>query len=398
MNTRIALGCLIALVSTCSLAQEAQEATTEATSSKPVAYVYVSRPTHIDGFAASSSGKLTPVPGSPLAGTSVTALSVTKKYLLGETNKGQSSASSFAIASNGSLKKVQTVSLFPHLPSGANACADYPDTQVDFAGESLYLQENTNCETNGAYMVYHISSNGDLTYMGNSGGYIDGASQGETARLHITGSDKYAFDSFCAEDEGNTPTIDIYSRASNGMLEYKTQYTQTPFAKPGVSYCYGTLATDSSNHIAVAVQQIDSQDGDDGWITGPFYLASFSVDSNGNLSTTNTYKNMPTVLGTNELQISAMSISPGNNFLAVGGEKGFSIFHFNGSKPITPYSKLMLSSVPVQEFGWDKANHLYVLGGGNLYVYTVTSSEIKEASGSPYSIPESGAVSVLDLQ
>jgi hypothetical protein len=398
MKTSIALASLIALVSTCSLAQEASETASPASTSKPVAYVYVSRPTHVDGFAASSAGKLTSVPGSPFANTSVTALSVTKKFLLGETNKGQSSATSFSIASNGSLKKVQTVNLFPHLPSGANACADYPDTQVDGPGESLYLQENPNCETNGAYLVYHISSNGDLTYMGNSGGGIDGATQGSTARLHMAGSDKFAFDSFCAEDEGNTPTIDIYSRASNGMLEYKTQYTKTPFAKAGVSYCYGTLAADSSNHLAVAVQQIDSQDGDDGWITGPYYLASFSIDSEGNLSTTNTYKNMPLVAIANNIQINAMSIGPGNKYLAVAGDKGFQVFHFNGSDPITAFSGALQSGVVFQGFGWDKAGHLYALGGGNLYVYNVTSSGVKEASGSPYSIPESGAVSVLDLQ
>jgi hypothetical protein len=36
-------------------------------------------------------------------------------------------------------------------------------------------------------------------------------------------------------------------------------------------------------------------------------------------------------------------------------------------------------------------------GGGKLYVYTVTSGEIEEASGSPELIPESDAVIVLDL-
>ncbi len=397
MKYTISLGILIALISTCSFAQDSPEAKSESTSSAPVAYVYVSRPTHIDGFAASSSGKLTPVPGSPFANTAVTALSVTRKVLLGETSNGQSSVSSFSIASNGSLKKIETESTFAHLPSGANACADYPDTQVDFAGESLYVQENPNCDTNGAYLVYHVSSNGDLTYMGNSGGYIDGATQGSTARLHITGSDKFAFDSYCAEDESDQPVIDIYSRQSNGMLTYKTAYNQIPEAGPNTSYCYGTLAADSSNHLAVAVQEIQSQDGDDGWITGPFYLASFTVDSEGHLSTTSTYKNMPKVLGTNNIQVSAMSISPGNNYLAVGGDTGFAIYHFNGSKPITAYSGDLQTGVAFQEFSWDKANHLYALGGGKLYVYSVTSSGVKEASGSPYSIPESGAVSVLDL-
>jgi len=59
------------------LAYGQSEASTSSTA--PVAYVYVARPTHIDGFAASSSGKLTPVPGSPFANTEVTDFSVTKE-------------------------------------------------------------------------------------------------------------------------------------------------------------------------------------------------------------------------------------------------------------------------------------------------------------------------------
>jgi hypothetical protein len=53
-------------------------------SDSPVAYVYVSRPTHMDGFAASSSGKLTPISGSPFAHIAVSGMSVNKKYLFGE--------------------------------------------------------------------------------------------------------------------------------------------------------------------------------------------------------------------------------------------------------------------------------------------------------------------------
>jgi len=49
----------------------AQTADQTKPAAKPVPIVYVARPTHIDGFVVASNGKLTPVPGSPLANIAV---------------------------------------------------------------------------------------------------------------------------------------------------------------------------------------------------------------------------------------------------------------------------------------------------------------------------------------
>jgi hypothetical protein len=123
-------------------------------------------------------------------------------------------------------------------------------------------------------------------------------------------------------------------------------------------------------------------------------LATYTANANGTLTTTSTYKNMPDV----DLPFTTtLSISPSGKLLAVGG-KGFQIFHFDGSDPITHYSGALQTGVTIQEFGWDKANHLYALGGGELFVYTVTPTNITEAPGSPYSIPESSSVIVLTLK
>jgi hypothetical protein len=366
-----------------------------ASSSNPVAYVYVTRPTHIDGFAASSSGVLTPVPGSPFANTAVSDLAVTKKFLFG----AGSEVTSYSIGSKGTLKKITSVKTFQHEPDN---CTQYgiSDLQVDSAGSTLYAQEDPNCQGDGAspYLSFHIESNGDMEYLGPSGGYLDDATQGYTARLHFTGAGKFGYDGECQEDNNNLSDINIYKRESNGALSYIGQSNEVP--APGISgdpYCAGLLATDGENHLAVALQQIQGTDGDNGPLYGPYYLASYTADSNGNLTTTSTAENMPEASFTGDFAVGAMSIDPTNEFLAVGGQ-GFAIYHFNGSKPITKYSGVLQSSVGFQEFGWDKAHHLYALGGGKLFVYTVTSSSIKEAPGSPYSIPESSSVIVLDLQ
>jgi hypothetical protein len=395
--------CLIATISTgTALAQTSTVQTSENTekASSPVAYVYVSRPTHIDGFAASSSGALTPVPGSPLANTSAGRLSVTKKFLFG---LGDDSflVSTFSISSKGSLKKVSSLNISKYETGVSPACVDYPDMQVDFAQSALYVQENWDCAAQGyePYLTFHIESNGDLQFLGHSGGQLDDNIQ---VNIYLTtaGTDKFAYDGLCEEDNGNLSVIDIYKRESNGLLTYIGQDNQTPAGENGKQYCAGILAADSENHLAVALQRIDGQGGDDGPLNGPTFLATYTENSNGSLSTKSTWENMPEALVGDDSGVTAMSVSPGNKFLAVSGYGGgFQIFHFNGSDPITKYSGVLQSGVQFfQQFGWDKANHLYALGGGKLFVYTVTSSEIKQAPGSPYSIPESSSVSVLSLE
>jgi hypothetical protein len=83
--------------------------------------------------------------------------------------------------------------------------------------------------------------------------------------------------------------------------------------------------------------------------------------------------------------------------LAAGSVYGFQVFHFNGSSPITKLSSVLLSGKVVSQFGWDKDNHLYVLTSDSLHVYEVSSSSVKEVSGSPYSIPEAASLIVLSM-
>jgi hypothetical protein len=399
---------LIALVSAAGVfAQVDPQATTTTTSSSgPVAYVYVSRPTHVDGFAASASGVLRPVPGSPFANTSMVKMSVTPKFLFGISGDG-SAIATYAIASNGSLKKVASINPYNYEGPGSSGCATYPEIQVDFARSTLYDQENVNCNgPGGNYYSFHIETNGDLQFLGNSGGFLDGATQGAMERLNFLGNDIFAYDSYCAEDESDRSVIDIYRRETNGALQYIGQDNQAPLGPPGTAgYCAGMLASDQ-NHLAVAEQRIDSQDGDDGWITGPYFLASYTADSSGNLTTTSTYENMPETGVSDQLSLSAISVSPTHDLVAVGGPKGFQIFHFDGGNPITKYSAVLQPGVWFTKFGWDKHGHLYALGGSTafsssgtkLYVYTVTPTSIKQAPGSPYTIPEASNVIVLDLQ
>lgn len=72
------------------------------------------------------------------------------------------------------------------------------------------------------------------------------------------------------------------------------------------------------------------------------------------------------------------------------------VFFFDGSKPITAYTGF-LAAHNISQLFWDTHNHLYGVSpsGGLLYVFTVTKTGYKQAPGSPHSLTNRKAISVL---
>ena len=140
------------------------------------------------------------------------------------------------------------------------------------------------------------------------------------------------------------------------------------------------ITDDPTDHLAIALFAM--KDAPCGPTKTP-QLASFTANSKGQLTTTNTSEDMPSIAGSG---INVMRLSPAGNLLAVATGTGVQIFHFNGSKPITKFTGVIGTSGYVSDLQWDKSNHLYVINGasGNLHVYTVTTSTAVEATGSPY--------------
>jgi Bacterial Ig domain len=134
-------------------------------------------------------------------------------------------------------------------------------------------------------------------------------------------------------------------------------------------------------------------------------LASYTVDGDGNISTTNPGNEAPSPA----VGPTMMKISPSGNLLAVAGGKtliapisvsiagnGLQIFHFNGPDPITPYSNV-LTSDSIDQMQWDNNDHLFALSDSThkLYVYTLTPTSITAAPGSPYTIASANALVVV---
>lgn len=349
----------------------------------PVAFVYVTRTTQIDGFAAAASGKLTPVPGSPFPHITVNHIAGNGKYLFAVSSDG-SAIETFSIEADGALKYATSTAVGSH-----EDCGPWPLAPLflDHTGANLYLATfGGGLCGDEEYLTFRIeSSTGALDYIGDSGTRFEYQDP-----LTVSANNKFAYGSDCIDFEGGyLDTFSELKRSSSGVLSFDTTFSPpTPKTRNAADfYCRSGPVADPANHLAVSLQAIDFNTST---ADGPPQLATYTADSNGNLTTASTYENMPSVAtggGT-------MRMSPSGKLLAVGGQ-GFEIFHFNASSPITHYSGVLQSAHAIRQFAWDGVNHLYALGTGLLFVYTATPTSITEATGSPYSIPGAGYALVL---
>jgi hypothetical protein len=402
--------CFAAVLSTAGILAQTPDAATDetspATSSAPVAHVYVNSGNKVLAFSAAANGKLTSVPGSPF-NFNVSGMGANGHYLFGYEGGGPIIAS-LSMAANGALRKVATTNP-DNFDSGGCPPTFGAGFRVDHSGQDLYnaaIDDDEFCST--SFQSFRIDdANGKLTFLGDTSGYFDGG-----PGLNILGNNEYAYTPECTDFDAPSPiiyqdnnfhaAIVIYHRSSDGEL-VDSNATYTFPAAPNDSsdptqpspgfYCPSTAATDPTNHIAMLLQAVD---GNLAEYYGPTVIATYTADAHGNLTTTSTYKNM----AVSETGGGAMRMSPSGKLLAVGGS-GLQIFHFNGGNPITKY-KLLLSGDGVGQILWDNDNHMYALGndakGGKLWVYTVTPTSVTEAPGSPYSIANEGGMYVQPLK
>jgi 6-phosphogluconolactonase (cycloisomerase 2 family) len=189
-------------------------------------------------------------------------------------------------------------------------------------------------------------------------------------------------------------TIDGFQREASGLLNLANTQFNLPTPPPGVGIYYPDWAvTDHANHVAIIEQPANPP----GCASGPAQLAVYTADASGNLNTKSTYKNMPASLIQNP---NDMKMSPSGRLLAVGGQEGLQIFHFNGANPIRHYTNLITKD-PISQMFWDNDNHLYAIanggGGGKLFVFTITPTTHRMAPGSPHAISGPQYIAVQPL-
>jgi hypothetical protein len=373
--------CLFSVLATAPLIAQAAQAVVNPA---PVAYVYVGTSKGINLYNAAPNGKLTLVSGSPFKTTGLMIGSNQRFFI----TLGTYWVRSYPVKANGGIG-AQVSQINTQNYSGRN-CGTTNGAVLDHSGQDVYVLLNVPPDGNNvcdAFQTFKIATtSGQLTFNGATAEDNISPPVRNLPTLLANNKFAYAINNFMAEDIGVEVYINgesTFARESNGTLE-KFNILHWGFPAPyegddGWEWIPQAVTADPTNHLAVAI--FPWYDPPKGSIESP-QLASFTVNSQGFPTSTNTYKNMPTP----DVYPVVLNMSPGGKLLAVGGYGGLQVFHFNGAAPITRYSKI-LTSAQINWIRWDKTNHLYALStNGKLYVYTITPTSIAAAPGSPYTV------------
>jgi hypothetical protein len=368
---------LVSTLTACSLVKSDSHAAAASTTPPTAAYVYVQiqgPQGPVYGFRASSTGHLSAIPGSPFkpAGQIIGA-TPTKFFTL-----GKDLIHSYRVASNGAIEsQLSQIALFDYsgnectLPNSSEAGA-----VLDHTGKYIYVALNCGFANlsrfNTEYQSYLIHSDGAFSYDGDTDSL--GSSAYSPVVPSILGNESFAY------AEGPYPINRPigFRRETNGTLDL-TQFAETdPAGYSAAEYeVHRPDASPTGNYLVLQLYQGS---------TGGAHFGSYTVASNGDISTTNTWDDMPVSGNT------FTTFSPsGNLFAAYAG--GIEIYKFNGASPLTLWTKV-LTGTPIEKAAWDRSNHLYATsltsnrGHSMLFAFTVTPTSVIESSsisiGSPY--------------
>jgi hypothetical protein len=380
------IACLTMLCTCTALAQEA--------------YVYDYIPNKgVYAYDASSTGKLTLIKGSPFK-TAGQMVGTNGTHFV---TSDSTSVYSYAVESNGAIGKLVSDINTQHYSGSDCGTIGYQGAVAgEFAhtGETVYiLLSGAPGDNDGAcdgIQTYGISKSGTFTFKGATA-FNQEASYFYAGNLPtLTGNGKfgYGFEYNIFDEDVCSPTLNIFAGESGGVLGYQDNLLTPPPAPPsGDSWILTAITDDPSDHIVLALYTTTDVDCNDGPTFGPAQLASYTVNSQGNLTTTNTYENMPKLPGGDYPYL--MKLDPTGKILAVAMGTGVAFYHFNGADPITAFSGIIGDSGQIALMAWDTRGHLYAQNSasGRMHVYEVTTKTAKELSGSPTSIPFSAPYS-----
>jgi len=353
----------------------------------PIAYVYVQTSNGVLLYDESAEGRLTLDSASPFptagqligsTGSYVVTLGQTLVHLYHVTTKGRIGAQTAQI----------TMAKFTD-----GQCGSARSGVLDHTGQYVQILFNPTFNATQpctAYQTYKIGkSTGTLTFLGSA--EADSNIANVLGPVAQTSNNQFGY-----AVDFNIPAVRLagFVRESAGALSNLTFSESDPEPPQPYDYYPQQVTEAPNNRLAVALGTVKFL-GSPEVADGPVQLASYTVDANGNISSTNTSDKMPTP----DVGPTLLRTSPGGGLLAVaggscswcvllpGGSTGLQVFHFNGANPITHYTKI-LTKDPIEQMEWDNNSHLFALSKetGKLRVYRVTTSGYSLAPGSPIAI------------
>lgn len=330
-------------------------------------------------YNANSNGQLTPISGSPFKpGTQIVGGNGTQFFTLGHTL-----LHSYAVGANGAIgSQLSTASLFNYSGSSCGGTTDGDDAAVmDPSGKvvDVLLEYGGNWSC-AAYQTYKANSDGSFTFIGDTeeqfgdqSGAVNPASSWIPSLL---GNQTFGYAQIVS---GHNSGLIGFKRLSSGELQL-IQFNETDPTLDGSAANYSPgvpAAATMGNYVVLPLYPYDS---------GSPQLGVYTVDAQGNLTTTNTSSNMPTAPG------DAVAFSPSGQFVAsyLGAGTGVWIYKFNGAAPLTYVAQALNDgSTSITGVAWDSSNHLYAISRGQnkLYMFTVTATSITQDAVVPLTSP-----------
>lgn len=361
----------LVLVSTFAAVARAQSG------SSPVAYVYVQiqgPEGSVYGFRTSASGQLSAISGSPFKPAGQIIAGTPSKFF----TLGEDLLHSYGLAADGAIQpQLAQIPLFDYGGSVCgNAKSGQNGAQLDHTGRFIYVMLQGGAEECAAYQSYIVNSDGSFAFDGDT--ELDWGPSGFGAGIpSILGNETYAYSQYLPGFF--QPTLSAFKKESSGTLELMPLQATNPSGN------YSPLNPDASPAGSYVVVQLFPND------TNPPQLASYTVNANGSIATTNTSANMPTSTLINPNS----TFSPSgalfvlySNSEGIGTTGGIEIYNFNGAAPLTLW-KTLLTNTPIDQVAWDASNHLYAISASKkeLYVFTVTSTSVTQDAAWPIGAP-----------
>jgi len=265
---------------------------------------------------------------------------------------------------------------YPGGNCGAGSTADNIAV-LDHTGKFVYIVLQTSNEISGCAAVQSFNIN--------SAGAFDAVGETVLNGSYLTLPSILGNESFAYANDNSSGTIG-FTRESSGALE-PLQVHETDPTLSGGSYLSGLPdASPAGNYVALTLLNT---------VQDTTQLGSYTVDPEGNLTTTNTSSNMPTTA----LVVTGSTFSPSGNMYVLYGENGnysngqqvpggIEIYNFNGAAPLTLNTKL-LTGTSINQVAWDKSNHLYAISwqSSMLYVFTVTPTSVTQDTAWSIGLP-----------
>jgi hypothetical protein len=351
------------------------------------AYVYVQSQGPagpVYGYSANSSGQLSAITGSPFKpGTQIIGSNKSQFFTLGKTL-----IHSYAIGSNGAIGAQE--SQIPFLNYSGGSCgggtSGLASGLLDHSGQYIYLLlENGGDGSCAAYQTYKINSGGSFSFDGDTEvnfGAQTGPNFLSVGLPSILGNETFAY---ADESSGHLSNPIGFRRESSGTLQTMQFGEVDPTLANGNYNVSNPDASPTGNYVVFQLYPNDSN---------PPQLGSYTVDPQGNLSTTNTSSNMPT----SELEDPRSVFSPDGRWLVLyAGENapgksgnGIEIYNFNNASPLTLNTRFLLGT-PISRVAWDNSNHLYAISQveNKMWVYYVQPASVGNTAIVSVSSPQS---------